>query len=183
MKRKIILALALYILGSVYLLSPTPQVPELDGGIRSDEPGDTWQNPDQEAYYTNKVRSEVIPEMQRKFTSQILNYSIPTFRLNYRPEESYQFIRDQVKSYYLEEIVYPLKESLFVSGWEPTNSPEFRHLEEKDKPKVTFKNIVYLSKVTIRPVNSAIWARILVWTLIFPAAHLTFLSLKRSIKA
>jgi len=182
MKLKITLALILYILGAVYLMSPTPQVPDLDGGVRSDEPGDTWQNPDQKAFYTNRVRGEVIPEMQEKYSSSIFGITIPTYRLNYRPEESYQYVRDQVKSYYLEEIIYPFKESLFVNGWEPTNSPEFRHLEDKNKPRVTFKTITYLSKITLVPVNSSVWARLLVWALVFPAGYLTCLSLKRSIK-
>lgn len=173
----------LYCLGAVYLLSPSPDLPDLDGGIRSDEPGDTWQNPDQKAFYTNRVRSEIIPEMQSKFTSQIFGVTLPTFRLNYRPEESYEFVRDQVKSYYLEEIIYPLKESLFVNGWEPTNSPEFNYLEIKDRPQVTHKGITYLSKLTLRPVRSAPLARLLIWALVFPAGYLTYLSLKRSLKS
>ena len=179
----IFISLILYLLGAVYLLSPSPQLPDLDGGVRSDEPGDTWQNPDQKAFYTNRTRSEVIPQMQQKFSTEIFGITIPSYRLNYRPEESYQYIRDQVKSYYLEEIVYPLKESLFVSGWEPTNTPEFRHLLGIDKPQVTFKNVTYLSKVTLRPVSSSPWARLLVWALIFPSSYVTYLSLKRSISA
>lgn len=183
MKLKITLALGIFLIGVVYLMSPSPAVPDLDGGIRSDEPGDTWQHPDQKAFYTNSVRSEVIPQMQSKFSSSIFGITIPSYRLNYRPEESYEFVRDQVKSYYLEEVVFPLKESLFVNGWEPTNAPEFRHLVAKDKPQVTFKGTTYLSKVTLRPVYSPLWARLLVWILIFPATYLTYLSLKRSFRS
>lgn len=182
MKLKIILALIAFLLGALYLLTPSPQVPDLSGAIRSDEPGDTWQNPDQKAFYTNRTRKEVIPEMQSKFSTTLLGFTIPSYRLNYRVEESYEFVRDQVKAYYLEEVVYPFKESLFVNGWEPTNAPEFRHLAEIDKPRVTFKGVTYLSKVTLRPVYSAPWARLLIWALVFPTTYLVYLSLKRSFK-
>ena len=183
MKAKITILLTVFIVGVLYLLTPSPALPDLDGAVRSDEPGDTWQHPDQKAFYTNRVRGEVIPEMQKKFSTSFLGIKIPSFRLNYRPEESYEFIRDQVKSYYLEEIVYPFKESLFVSGWEPTNAPEFRHKELEDRPQVTYLGVTYLSKVTLRPVYSSTWARVFVWALVFPAAYLTYVSLKRSLSA
>jgi len=182
MKLKIIIAILIFIAGATYLLLPSPALPDLDGGHRSDEPGDTWQHPDQKAFYTNRTRAEVIPEMQNKFPVSLFGTRIPSYRLNYRPEESYEFIRDQVKSYYLEEIVYPLRESLFVSGWEPSNSPEFSYLPPEDRPTVTFRNAIYLSKITLRPVRSSPWARILVWGLIFPSTFFVHYSLKRSLQ-
>ena len=182
MKLKIALSLVVFILGVVYLITPTPPLPDLSGSIRSDEPGDTWQNPDQKAFFTNRTRNEVIPEMQAKFSTSLFGITVPSYRLNYRVEESYEFVRDQVKAYYLEEIIYPFKESLFVNGWEPTSAPEFRHLSEIDKPQVTFKGETYLSKVTLRPVYSALWARLLIWALAFPATLLVYLSLKRSFR-
>jgi hypothetical protein len=37
-------------------------------------------------------------------------------RLNYPPEDAQTLIRDQTKATYLEEIVHPMRESLFVAG-------------------------------------------------------------------
>jgi len=183
MKLKITLALILYILGAVYLTAPSPPYPDLDGGARSDEPGDTWQHPDQKAFFTNRTRGEVIPEMQRKFTLKIFGVAVPSFRLNYRPEESFELIRDQVPSYYLEEIIYPFRESLFVNGWEPTNTPGYKNAIPGKIPLATFKGDTYLGKITLRPVNSYVWARLFVWALIFPSVYLVYLSLKRSLRA
>ncbi len=179
--KKLVLPLIIFVLGCVYLLLPSPQVPDLSGSDRSDEPGDTWQHPDQKAFFTERVRSEVISELQSKFSLNILGVAIPSYRLNYRPEESYEFVRDQVKSYYLEEVVYPLKESLFINGFEPSNSPEFRRYNPKDRPRNSFRGRDYLSKVTLRPVYSHPLSRVLVWAGVFPSVYLVFYSIKRSL--
>lgn len=183
MNKKILIpTVIVFVLGLIYLAWPAPQVPDLNGGVRSDEPGDTWQHPDQKAFYTNRKRGDVLSEMQSKFSFKILGITIPSYRLNYRPEEASEFVRDQLPTYYLEEIVYPFRESLFVNGWEPSNSPMFTNWLKKDIPEVTFKGVTYLSKVTLRPVYSSVWGRILVWILIFPTIYLTYFSLKRSLK-
>lgn len=177
--KKIVLGI-IYFLGAIYLSLPTPATPELSNAFRSDEPGDTWQNPDQKGFYTNSNRAEVIGEMQAKYAINFLGVKLPTYRLNYRPEEAFQMVRDQVSSYYLEEIVYPLKSSLFVNGWEPLHSPRYAGKSEKEIPMISFRGTPYMSKVTLKPVDSAIWARLLVWTLIFPGACLVTKSLKKS---
>jgi hypothetical protein len=175
----VLLALFIYALGVLYLSQPGPDLPTLANSKISDEPGDTWQNPDQIAFYTDKSRAEVIAEISDQYKIQIFGWTVPSYRLNYPPEESYRLVRDQVPSYYLEEIVYPFHSSLFINGWEPTNHPRFGHLAPEDRPVVTYKEDVYLSKVTLRPVNSPFWARLLVWTLVFPGAYLAYLSVKK----
>jgi len=37
-------------------------------------------------------------------------------RLNYPPEEAQTIIRDQTKATFLEEIVHPMRESIFIAG-------------------------------------------------------------------
>ena len=165
-----------YLLGSAYLLLPNPVYPDVSSATRSNEPGDTWQNPDQKAFFTNKTRQEVLQEMQNSFSLA----SIPSFRLNYRPEESGQFIREQIDSYYLEEIVHPLRESLFVNGWEPQNSPYWRSVEPDKRPAIQIDGVFYRSKIILKPVYSSPISRIFVWTLIFPLSYLCFKSLKKS---
>ena len=183
MKKLIIISTALvYIIGCIYLILPSPISPELDNSVRSDEPGDTWQNPDQKGFYTNLVRKDVLTDLQDKFSINIAGFQIPSFRLNYRTEEVADYVRKQVPSYYLEEIIYPLRESLFVSGWEPKNSPQLAYLDKDDIKLVDYKGTPFFSKVITKPVYSSIWSRLLVWTLIIPATYLTFISLKRSLK-
>lgn len=181
-KLVLFLATVIFLIGCVYLASPTPPTPDLDNSVRSDEPGDTWQHPEQKGFYTDKARAEVMSEMRSKFSIKILGITIPSLVLNYRPEESQELVRDQLPSYYLEEIVYPFRDSLFVNGWEPKNSPRFRNYLPKDIPVVTYKDVNYLSKVTLRPVTSPVWVRIVIWALIFPAIYLIYISLKRSVK-
>ena len=172
---KIFLGLV-YLLGAIYLFLPNPIYPDLSSSSRSDEPGDTWQNPDQKAFFTDKNRQEVLQELQRSFSLSHL----PSFRLNYRPEEAAQFVREQIDSYYLEEIIHPLRESLFVNGWEPQNSPYWKSVGAGKRPPIQIYGIYYRSKVTLKPTYSSAWARILVWSLIFPACYFVSKSLKKT---
>ncbi len=153
------------------------------GDLRSDEPGDTWQNPDQKAFFTDKIRTEVLSEMQTSFGKNLGRFSSLSYRLNYRPEEAGEFVRDQLPSYYLEEIIHPLRESLFVNGWEPKNSPIFADIPKEERPFIFIKGNLYLSKVTLKPLSSKPLARILVWNAIFPAFYIVFISLKKSFRS
>jgi len=179
MKLKYVFAGVIYLLGLVYLTLPSPVYPDLTQAGRSNEPGDTYQHPDQKGYYTNLTRAEVLAQLQAKFTVKFLGLTLPSYRLNYRPEEAFTLVRDQLDSYYLEEIVYPFRESLFVNGWEPTHSPRFVGMKI---PNISLNGIPYLSKVTLKPTNSNVFFRVVIWTLIFPASYLIFLSLKKSLK-
>jgi hypothetical protein len=123
MKKALPIIFVVYLIGLIYLVLPSPKYPDLTGGVRSDEPGDTWQNPDQKGFYTNEERATVLKDIQSQFVIKIGNFSLPTFRLNYAPEEAQILVRDQLQSYYLEEIIYPFRESIFVNGWEPKKSP------------------------------------------------------------
>lgn len=180
MKIKHYLVVLLFFLGIIYLSLPSPRYPDLTSGARSDEPGDTWQNPDQKGYYSNSDRATVLSDIQSQFSLQLAGITIPSYRLNYRPEEAYDFVRDQLQSYYLEEIIYPLRESIFVNGWEPKKSPKFAGLPEESIPDISLHGIPYDAKITLRPVNSPVWARLIVWTLIFPSSYLVYLSFRKS---
>lgn len=168
MKKLIIFSsILVYLAGIYYLSRPSPFLPNLDQGVRSDEPGDTWQHPDQAAFYTNRNnRQEILGELQKKF-GQGLPKQL-TYRLNYRPEESFETVRDQLRAYYLEEIVHPLRESLYVNVWEPTASPLIES-DDQAAQRMYFNKIYYPVKITLRPIYSSSWSRIMVWTLIFPS--------------
>jgi len=182
MKIKNVAIALVYLAGCVYLTLPTPMTPDLSNAERSNEPGDTWQHPDQKGFYTNSDRQTALSEMQSKYSLVLFGYKIPSYRLNYRPEESFEMVRDQMKTTYLEEIVYPMRNSLFVNGYEPENAPEFAKLPKDKIPQLFFAEKPYFSKVTLKPNNSSWVARLFVWTLIFPSIYLIYLSFKKTLR-
>ncbi|EKD53126.1 MAG: hypothetical protein ACD_61C00145G0004 [uncultured bacterium] len=181
MKLKFIFISLIFLLGVIYLTAPSPVLPDLSDSARSDEEGDTWQHPDQKGFYSNLTRPEVLSDLQSKFVVRIGSFTVPSFRLIYRVEEAYELVRDQTKSNYLEEIIYPLRESMFVNGWEPKKAPQNAGLAPDEIPEISLHGVPYDAKITMRPVFSPVWARLLIWTLIFPATCLVFLSFKKTI--
>lgn len=177
---KLLPVFCLYLLGLIYLSFPQPEVPVVIDGLRSQEPGDSYQNLDQSAYFTQKERQQVLSEIQSAYTLNFQGVNFPSFRLNYRPEEAQTLVREQIQTYYLEEIIHPLRESIFVNGWEPQNSPIYAHIPEEKKPRIQINGQFYHSKVILKPVFSSLWGRLLVWTLIFPSIYLVSLSIKKT---
>lgn len=171
----------IFIIGVIYLSLPTPALPDLRDSGRSDEPGDTWQHPDQKGYYSNLTRAEVLSDIQSKSLLTFLGRTIFPYRLNYPPENAQTLVRDQINTYYLEEIVYPLRNSTFVNGWEPKKSPKYLKTLETSTSDLYLHGVPYDAKITLRPVDSPVWARLLVWTLLFPTSYLVFLSFKKAL--
>ncbi|OGM18330.1 hypothetical protein A2686_03175 [Candidatus Woesebacteria bacterium RIFCSPHIGHO2_01_FULL_38_10] len=141
-----------------YVLLPNPVFPTPPpDSLQSFEPADT-ETPLRRSYFTNLTREEVTEhyENEFKFGNTILP---PTYRLNYPPEEAKRVIREQTRSTFLEEIVHPLRESLFVNGFEPK--------EEKDAINIQGK--LWRQKITIRFVPSDWYTRFIIafLTLVF----------------
>lgn len=104
----------------IYLILPNPEFPPPPPGVNiSGEPADI-ETPLRRAFYTDLSREEVMSYYQNIFRG---------YRLNYPPEEAQTLIRDQTKSTFLEEIVHPFRESLFISGFEPSD-PQFALIKE-----------------------------------------------------
>lgn len=181
----LILLAVIYIVGIAYLLLPNPKVVDLPGATKSNEPGDTWQNPNTVAYFTNMSREDVVNFYKHTYALKIGNWEIPSLKLNYPPEDNAIYIRKYVLSYYLEEMVHPFRESVFVNGWNPQLSPLNARLTqaERDQQTIVVDGKVFSSKVTLRWYPSPLWARLLVWTLFFPGIYLTGISLKNSLSA
>lgn len=175
-----IFAIIIYLLGLVYLLQPIRSLPMLSNAVLSNEPGDTWQNPSQRGFYTNKTRKEVLEEVQASQKFNVFGYKIPNYRLNYRPEEAHELVRDQLKSNYLEEIIYPFHSSLFVNGWEPKKSPAYANKPSKEVPDISIYGVPYEAKITLKPISSTPISRVLVWTMLFPVCFLVLKSLRLS---
>ncbi|OGM02399.1 hypothetical protein A2115_02960 [Candidatus Woesebacteria bacterium GWA1_41_8] len=142
--KAILLSLGLIFLS--YLILPSPEFPErLDGALVSDEPGDN-ETPLRRAYFTDLTRGEVLAHYQMQFARlSLLGIPVPTYRLNYLPEEAQALIRDQTRSTFLEEIVHPLRESLYINGFEP----------KLDKDAIRIGGKKWRQKVTVRYVPSS----------------------------
>jgi len=178
-----ILVKTLYILFSVvfllYLSLPGYDYPlPPPDSLQSQEPADT-ETPERRAYFTDYDREKVLNHYQEQFKkSSFMNLPIPTYRLNYPPEEAKNLIRDQTRSTFLEEITHPLRESFFVNG--------FQAKDEKDTIFISGKK--WLLKITTRLVKSSTFSRIVVGVsilvilpLLFKSWSSTFFSLKKEV--
>lgn len=156
-----------------YSLLPGPDFPESPKSfVKSPEPADL-ESPLRRGYYTNATRDEVLEYYQEKFTkSPFYLITIPTYRLNYPPEESQTLIRDQTQSTFLEEIVHPLRESLFISGFEPKDG----------KREIRVEGKVYRQKVIVKYNTSNPEVRIIISLLIGFGVYLLGCELGRLFK-
>lgn len=133
---KKILFLATLVSSIYYLVLPSPKFPDSPpGSLQSNEPADT-ESVYRRAYYTNLSRIEIMDYFDRSFRGQIpIQY-----RLNLPPEDSFTVIRDQTRSSFLELIVHPGRESLYVNAFVPSKPTE----------EINIDKVHYLNKVTVR---------------------------------
>lgn len=137
-----------------YVLLPNPDFPKPPpDSLQSQEPADT-ETPLRRAYFTNYTRAEVLDYYQEQFSrSPLKDIPIPTYRLNYPPEEAQTIIRDQTRSTFLQEIVHPFRESIYVNGFEPKQA----------KDAIFIGGRVWRQKIIIRFVPSSVVLRILIF--------------------
>lgn len=137
----------------IYLALPTPNYPnKLSDALQSNEPGDT-EDPLRKAYFTDLQREDVMAYYVDEFKKfSRFNVVLPTYRLNYPPEDAQTLIRDQTRSTFLEEIVHPFRESFFVNGFKPK--------EEKDNILIAGKE--WVEKITVKYVPSNVYLRLFV---------------------
>lgn len=132
-----------------YVSIPNPPFPKPPtDAVQSKEPADT-ESQFRRAYFTNLTREEVINHYKKEFNN---GFNIYTPRLNYPPEESATVIRDQTRSTYLEEIVHPFRESIYISGFEP----------KSEKDTIIIDKVNWNQKIIVKYVSSTIYARVFV---------------------
>lgn len=155
MKKALLFFTCILFLGLlVYEIPASPQFPKpLPDALQSKEPADS-ETPLRRAYFTNMTREEVINYYKKEFNTGFIVF---TPRLNYPPEESQTLIRDQTRSTFLEEIVHPLRESLYINGFEPKDP----------KDAIEIEGLPWRQKIIVRYVPSSVWVRILVIALSF----------------
>jgi len=128
----------------VYLIWPAPPFPKtLWDFVSSAEPADK-ETPLRRGYYTNLTREQLMDHYTKEFGWGE--------RLNYPPEDAQTLIRDQTKATFLEEIVHPMRESLFIAGNEL--GPGMGAFEASGKE--------FKQKVIVKYVTSNVFIRILV---------------------
>jgi len=106
-------------------------------------------------------REEVINFYRKSFDGNTRFFSI---RLNYPPEEAQTIIRDQTRSTYLEEIVHPLRETIYINGFEPK--------EKKDE--IWYEGKHFRQKVIVRYVPSSSITRLSIWFCTFVIGYFIF---------
>ncbi len=167
----VILAL-INILALIYLITPTPSLPDLPNSIKSDLPGDTVQIKNTTAFFTNMTRTEVINFYKASFSGP--------FRIiiNHPPEKARQIWQETTQSYYLEEFILPFKQSLYINGFEWENDV-FTKPEQRIKNKIEYLDKEYKAKVTLRLFPVKIYNRIFIFFLTEAFFIFSFLTYKK----
>lgn len=162
MIKKIFIVFAVLFL--VYLLWSGPskisQFKPLPDSAKSTLSGDTVQIPNVSGYFSNNFRNFVIPFYLKNY-QQNTNLPFPPLKLNHPPEYSWVVIKKQTETTYLEELIYPLRDSLYINGYEtfrPDGTPIFW-----SAPKLEEAGKEWPTKVTLRLYTSNILVRIIVW--------------------
>lgn len=155
----------------IYLSIPSSDFPKsIPESLQSSEPADV-ETPFRRGYFTNLGREDVVLYYKNEMSKDYFGFRFPTIRLNYSPEEAGTIIRDQTKSSYLEEIVIPFRESLYVNGFIP----------KENKDAIIVNGQVYSQKVTVKLIDSAVFARIITGLLVVLIVPVLFLSWKNII--
>lgn len=167
-KKKLGLRL-LFLLGLIYVIFPTTSSIDsfrpLPNSTKSSLEGDTIQNPNIAAYFS-QFRREFITNFYRSdFEKKLIpGIPLPVIRINHPPEYAYTYIRDQQESTFLEEYVRPLRESLFVNGYEPLIENQIRRREASlIGNNIIYEEKLYPSKTTIRYYPTSPFFRVIVY--------------------
>src|SRR3972149_9931226 len=166
-----------YLLVSVifllYLSYPQPDFPSPPpDALQSKEPGDS-ETPLRRAYFTNYTRSEVMDYYSGEFKLPgYFGLNLLSYRLNYPPEDAQSIIRDQTRSTFLEEIVHPFRESVFINGFEPKDSKDAIFIGGRD----------WRQKIIIRFVPSTTYIRLIVGVLTLALIPVLYLEIKKVLR-
>lgn len=134
-----------------YLLLPgVGMPPPLPNSPQSQEPGDVKDLAHYQAFYTDLSRAEIMDYYQQQFKLRLGPLVVPNYRLNYPPEEARWYVNWPLHTSYLEEVVYPLRESLFINGFSP----------KPDEGRLAINGQEYTTKVTVRYYTSKPWLRL-----------------------
>lgn len=132
----------------------------LPNSAKSTLSGDTVQIPNVSGYFSENFRDFVVPFYIKDYQSNS-HFPFPPLRLNHPPEYSWVTIKKHTETTYLEELVYPLRDSLYINGYEifrPDRTPIFYSV-----PKLEEGGREWPTKTTLRFYTSSILVRLIVW--------------------
>ena len=133
----------------------------LPDSTRSTLSGDSVQVPNVSGYFSANYRRVVIPFYFDQYKN-LFGINLPPQRLVYPPEYAYTAIKEQTQSTYLEELSYPLRDSLYINGMEPFEEGTLAKRFSSAVPH-DFEGKEYQTKVVIRFYPSPILIRVIVW--------------------
>lgn len=153
-------------LGTLYLVLPSPSdFPDLPGSVESTEPGDMVQVENISAYYTDMSRKDMVDFYFNYFShSPFLNIPLITYKLNHPPERIREVLRDTQQTTFVEEIVHPFRESVFISGFEWNNDP-FTPPKSREQFILILDGKIYQFKVTLFYQESSVLIRLIIFYL------------------
>jgi len=160
-----ILLISFSVILLVYMLWPwgsrvISDFPNLPNSAKSTLDGDTVQVPNVAGYFSRNYRDIVIPFYHNEYQLQTKLPFAP-LKLIHPPEFAFVAIKEQTQSTYLEELVYPLRDSLYINGMEPIGKDGEQLFA--GAAEFGFEGILYPVKTTIRFYPSSYAVRILVW--------------------
>ena len=175
LKKIIITILIVFNIAAVlYLIYPTPTLPDLINSTKSNLPGDTVQIKNVSGYFTNMSRTEVMNFYKAHYSGLF------RINLNHPPEKSKEIIVDTIQSYYFEEFILPFKESLYVNGFEWENDV-FTKPEKRLQNKLVYEDKEYKSKITIIRFPTSIPIRLITFFITEGALIFAFYTFKKLI--
>ena len=148
----------------IYMLWPGPtkisNFKPLPDSDKSTLEGDTIQIPNVAAYFSDNYREFVVPFYSRDYQS-LSRLPFPPLVLNHPPEYSWSVIKKHTDSTYIEELYYPLRDSLFVNGFEPFYAQGGPKYWGATKFEVEGKAL--FTKTTLRFYPSSFMAKLFTW--------------------
>jgi len=176
-----LILVAIYLAVLFYLLIPSGQIPPLPNSYRSIEPGDNGGVKGIVfAYYTNLSREEIRSFYWQAYAhSTLFNIPIPTYLLNHPPEYALQTIIDTIHSNSFEELVQPLRQSLYISGWEPALDKKYQKNDPKAVKIYQFDGQDYKKKVILYQIKSPIGTRLLIYHLVWLLTFVLYKSTRK----
>lgn len=160
--KKIYITFCLLLL--IYMVMPGPNsiadFTPLPNSDKSTLAGDTVQITNVTAFFSDSYRNFVVPFYSQDFRKKTW-LPFPPIKINHPPEVSWNVIKKHTDSTYLEEIVYPLRNSLYVNGFEPfyeDGTPKFWGSAKLNEGKN-----LWFTKTTLRFFPSSLITRIIVW--------------------
>ncbi len=160
--------------GLIYILLPgaysIDNFPSLPGSVKSQLEGDTIQNPNIAAYFSDFRRDFITKYYKEHFSKTLLPFiSLPVITLNHPPEAAYRYVRDQQESTFLEEYIFPLREQIYVNGYEPKVENDMYNKQYRSLigDKIGYEDKYFNSKTTLRFYPSNIFVRTFVYITIW----------------